>query len=104
MFGGSLEAAALVDYLEHPDTLFDVHKGAGVSFRPWDHQLRQPLYLVKVDPETERAWDLAALVDELPAGTAPGTDPIARLDRLGDLGPGSSCRWEAPSSALSSRP
>ncbi len=92
-FGGSQESSAIIDYFENPQTSFDVHKGIGVSFRPWDHQLRQPLYLVKINPDAERVWDLANLVGELPALYLPGTDPIERLDQIGDLQRASSCRF-----------
>jgi ABC-type branched-subunit amino acid transport system substrate-binding protein len=93
-FGGSLEGPKLVSYLENPRTVFDVHKGIGVSFRPWDHQLRQSLYLVKISPEAKDDWNLAGLVGELPAIYRPGTDPIERLDQLGDLRRDSRCRFE----------
>ncbi|RIH89391.1 ABC transporter, substrate binding protein, PQQ-dependent alcohol dehydrogenase system [Calidithermus terrae] len=92
-FAGSLEGARLVSHLENPGTVFDVHKGIGVSFRPWDHQLRQSLYLVKISPGAKEDWDLAGLVGELPAIYRPGTDPVERLDQLGDLRRDSSCRF-----------
>ncbi|RIH87546.1 ABC transporter substrate-binding protein [Calidithermus roseus] len=92
-FGGSLEGPRLVSYLENPTTVFDVHKGIGVSFRPWDHQLRQSLYLIKINPQARDDWDLAGLVGELPAIYRPGTDPIERLDQLGDLRRDSRCRF-----------
>ena len=92
-FTNSLESADILGYLEDPQTTFDVHKGIGVSFRPWDHQLRQPLYLVKLNPDAERAWGLASLVGELPALYMPDTDPVERLDQLGDLARASGCRF-----------
>src|SRR5438270_2271553 len=42
----STHAAALVSYLEARSTSFDGHKGWPLTFRPGDHQLRQPLYVV----------------------------------------------------------
>jgi ABC-type branched-subunit amino acid transport system substrate-binding protein len=42
----STEPAGLRDYLERGATQFDGHKGWPLSFRAWDHRLRQPLYLV----------------------------------------------------------
>jgi ABC transporter substrate binding protein (PQQ-dependent alcohol dehydrogenase system) len=39
---------ALVEYLES-DPPFDGHKGRALTFRKSDHQLRQPLYLVRAD-------------------------------------------------------
>jgi len=39
------DAAALVAFVESAPP-FDGHKGEALTFRKWDHQLRQPLYLV----------------------------------------------------------
>ena len=41
----SVKAGAILSYLETPSTTFDGHKGWPLSFRSWDHQLRQPLYV-----------------------------------------------------------
>ena len=90
---GTTDPYVLVDYLESPDITFDIGKGPGISFRPWDHQLRQPLYIVRIDPEA--AWGLqvskriglAALVAEVPPEA--GATSVERLDLLGD-GPGES--------------
>ncbi|MDI3281311.1 MAG: ABC transporter substrate-binding protein [Bacillota bacterium] len=90
-FGGSPEGPGLMAYLEDPQTVFDVYKGIGVSFRPWDHQLRQSLYLVQVSSDAKDEWNLASLVGELPAIYYPGTDPVERLDQLGDLRRDSHC-------------
>ncbi len=86
-------APTLVEYLESPRAVFDVHKGTDVSFRPWDHQLRQPLYLVEGNPTAERPWDMASLIDELPIKYAPNTDPIERLDQHGNLQRESRCQF-----------
>lgn len=97
-FGGSTRPKDVVDYLENPATVFDVHKGIGVSFRPWDHQLRQPLYLSKLKAgsatgiELPKKLALASLVGELPAIYKPGTDPIERLDQIGDLKKDTACK------------
>ncbi|QQR40016.1 ABC transporter substrate-binding protein [Devosia rhizoryzae] len=87
---GSTDADAMVAYLEDPQTTFDVLKGPGVSFRPWDHQLRQPLAVVDVRNdvvwrEREIATRVAAAADggTLPEG-APGDDAMQWLDTLGD--------------------
>ncbi|MGD9738188.1 MAG: ABC transporter substrate-binding protein, partial [Bauldia sp.] len=50
---GTLDGPAVVEYLESPEAVFDVLKGPGTSFRPWDHQLRQPIQVVRVDQEVE---------------------------------------------------
>ena len=89
-FGGGAEAQAMADWLMRDGTVLDLHKGIGVSFRPWDRQLRQSLYLVQLNPGAGNGRDLAALLDrarlvgELPAIYMPGTDPVERLDQLGD--------------------
>lgn len=92
-FGGATDADTVIGYLENPTTNFDIWKGIGASFRPWDHQLRQPLYLVKISAEAENAFELASLVGELPALYLPGTDPLERLDQLGDLERASECSF-----------
>jgi ABC-type branched-subunit amino acid transport system substrate-binding protein len=40
------EADALVRFLESGRARFDGHKGMPLSFRAWDHQLRQPLFIL----------------------------------------------------------
>jgi ABC-type branched-subunit amino acid transport system substrate-binding protein len=42
---GVTDAAALVRFLQSAPP-FDGHKGQPLTFRPWDHQLRQPLYVL----------------------------------------------------------
>jgi hypothetical protein len=71
--------------------VFDIWKGIGVSFRSWDRQLRQSLYLVKISETQEDPFLMATLVGELPAIYMPGTDPVERLDQLGDLRDASRC-------------
>lgn len=88
-YGGTIEGPGVLSYLENPSTQFDVYKGVGVSFRPWNHQLRQTLYLVKIDPEATTARNLATLVGELPAIYKAGTKPIESLDQIG-IPPGES--------------
>jgi ABC transporter substrate binding protein (PQQ-dependent alcohol dehydrogenase system) len=56
---------ALVEYLES-DPPFDGHKGRALTFRKSDHQLRQPLYLVR-------------------ASAAGGEEVLAEVPRGGDL-------------------
>lgn len=62
--------AALLSYLEAGSTTFDGHKGWPLSFRPRDHQLRQPLYV-------------AVRSAELPA---PGFRDIPQLSSLSAAG------------------
>jgi len=73
----SSSAIALRNYLERDSTQFDGQKGAPLSFRTWDHQLRQPLYVVEPTPNGG-----ARVVAELPV--AGETESFrAALDRLG---------------------
>jgi hypothetical protein len=92
-FGGAADPAGVVAYMESPNAVFDLHKLLGASFRPWDHQLRQALYLVRVDPDAESVFRTGFLVGELPALYMPGTDPVERLDQIGDLANRSKCRF-----------
>jgi branched-chain amino acid transport system substrate-binding protein len=93
---GTLDGAAITAHLVNPKTVLDLGKGPGTSFRPWDRQLRQPLYTIAVDQDLEwvrtevATWiGMAKLDAEIPGPG--GGDPIARLDQLGD-GPGGACR------------
>ncbi len=93
------DPAALVRYLAEPSSTFDVGKRVALSFRPWDHQLRQPLYVVTMNPDA--AWGptpsdqvaLARVVATVPRATAAGDNAAATLDTLGD-GPGTAGRCE----------
>jgi ABC-type branched-subunit amino acid transport system substrate-binding protein len=96
---GSTDPEAFVDYLESSGAEFDVTKGTAASFRPWDHQLRQPLYVIRVDQESVWDWEfptthvaLANVVGELPNSDAGNGDPTARLDVLGDGPEAGDCR------------
>jgi hypothetical protein len=77
----STASEELREYLARESTQFDGHKGRPLSFRAWDRQLRQPLYL----PNGER------LLEWPPAATA---EESAResLDRIGVGASASECR------------
>lgn len=90
-FTGSLDPTTVMAYMTAPTTVFDVYKGIGTSFRRWDRQLRQTLYLDKIADTPAEAFNMALLVGELPAIYMPGTDPVERLDQLGDLEAQSTC-------------
>jgi ABC-type branched-subunit amino acid transport system substrate-binding protein len=66
-------------YLERDATQLDGHKGWPLSFRGWDHQLRQPLYLVAD----------GRVVSEVPERTGEEGSSRELLDRLG-VGPAAS--------------
>ena len=91
VLGGSATSEAVLAYLNSPTSVFDVWKGIGTSFRPWDRQLRQSLFLVKINESATPGAGAATLVGELPAIYMPGTDPVERLDQLGDLEAASQC-------------
>ncbi len=82
----SVEPVALGAYMVREQTRFDGHKGRPLSFRGWDHQLRQPLYVV---PAT------GGRPIEVPARTS-GTRVADQLDQLGTGASASACRWTSP--------
>jgi ABC-type branched-subunit amino acid transport system substrate-binding protein len=91
----STEASALVSYLESGPP-FDGHKGRSLTFLDWNHQLRQPLYVLKVrEDKPENPWDRLQLIGELPPPTAPGQSVVEVLDTLGEPPTESRCRLEA---------
>jgi branched-chain amino acid transport system substrate-binding protein len=92
---GSTDSAGLIAYLESPDTSFQA-KNTELSFRPWDHQLRQPLYVVEVIPTAEWQRTLTNVVSFARLkGTLPIADETATtvewLDRLGDTRETTAC-------------
>lgn len=76
---------AMLEQLTAERTRFDGHKGRPLSFRAWDNQLRQPLY---VRPAADGE------IVEVPPLVRGGSPPAAeQLDRLGTPADGSTCRW-----------
>jgi hypothetical protein len=73
---------ALTEYLERDSTQFDGHKGRPLGFRAWNHQLRQPLYVVV-------RGDRSTVIEE-PA-TREGEPSRAALDRLGATAANTTC-------------
>jgi ABC-type branched-subunit amino acid transport system substrate-binding protein len=83
--GGVADGAALVPFLESAPS-FDGHKGEALTFRKWDHQLRQPLYIAgprKREEISERRGPFAVLAD---VGES-------NLDALGTAMADSRCRF-----------
>lgn len=72
----------LREYLERDTTRFDGHKGRTLSFRAWDHQLRQPLYVVR---------DGSVIEVPVAPGDADASNDL--LDTLGASRGESACRW-----------
>ncbi|HEX8907217.1 MAG TPA: hypothetical protein VF771_20360, partial [Longimicrobiaceae bacterium] len=82
----SATPGALMVFLESDAAQWDGHKGRPLSFRAWDHQLRQPLYV---------ASPAAPDPVEVPRA-APGSDASSRdvLDRLGTPRDRTECMME----------
>jgi ABC-type branched-subunit amino acid transport system substrate-binding protein len=90
----STEPVALVKYLGGSPP-FDGHKGKALTFRDWNQQLRQPLYIVKArEAPPQNPWDLLELVDEVPAPATRGKPVWEILDTLGEARTESACRLE----------
>jgi hypothetical protein len=77
----SAESAAMARYLSLETTQFDGHKGRPMSFRAWDRQLRQPLYV-----------RTAGRMVEVPADAQADESPRETLDRLGTSAAQSACK------------
>jgi hypothetical protein len=75
------EARRIAEYLARDTTQFDGHKGRPLSFRTWDHQLRQPLYVKR-----------GTMIVEVPAPASPDESSRELLDRLGTRAAQSPCR------------
>jgi ABC-type branched-subunit amino acid transport system substrate-binding protein len=78
-------AQALAAALANDATQFDGHKGAPLSFRSWDHQLRQPLYAVANNAGKETVTD----VPDLARSSRPARQ---LLDELGDSASAHACK------------
>jgi len=78
------DASALAAFLDRESTQFDGHKGQPLSFRSWDHQLRQPVYVIAPASRALRE------VPEIP----PKSSVRDALDRLGATRESSACRFE----------
>jgi ABC-type branched-subunit amino acid transport system substrate-binding protein len=91
---GSADPARLVRALESPGFAFDGRKGVPLSFRPWDHQLRQPIYLIRTNAAARHIpWDLTELAAVVPPPASAGRGSQPALDRLGDPAGLSGCRF-----------
>jgi len=82
----SADTSALVDYLSREVTQFDGHKGVPLSFRTWDRQLRQPVYIVNVGRDRQRR-----VIAEVPASIPSETSSRDALDMLGTSATQSTC-------------
>ncbi|MFQ5803582.1 MAG: ABC transporter substrate-binding protein [Candidatus Methylomirabilales bacterium] len=91
--GGQTDTAGLVSFFEKGHGV-DAHKGQLLTFRPWDHQLRQPLMVLrcKVPAADATRWDVFELLGEVPLRGTPGESRAAILDTLGLSKAESGCR------------
>jgi hypothetical protein len=89
----SVDGASIAEYLERDTTQFDGQKGVPLSFRRWDHQLRQPLYVAPTSdsPVRDARAERSAPPTPIPAPDA--TPARAALDALGTSEQASTCRW-----------
>ena len=81
------DADTIARWLARPQAQFDGHKGAPLSFRAWDRQLRQPLYLPPIGAAA--GPDGGAIT--VPAPVAEES-PRQRLDRIGTGERETTCR------------
>ena len=81
------DAASIARHMAADASQFDCHKGAPLSFRSWDHQLRQPLYTVSRNSGKVNA--------EVPDTSRPSADIRTLLDTIGDAAGTSSCNRRA---------
>jgi branched-chain amino acid transport system substrate-binding protein len=87
------DAPKLVQYLESPDAEFEGYQGVGMTFRPWDHQLRHPIMASRLTATSDDKLRLAEMVGQFPNVLAPGRPASDVLDQLGDTPQTSRCRW-----------
>ncbi len=90
---GTSDPERLVGVLEKGSVAFDGHKGIALTFRPWDHQLRQPVAMSRLVGLNQDPMRLAEAVGTFPNVLAPGRDPTQVLDQLGDRPRETRCRW-----------
>ena len=76
----SADAKQIAEYLTRDTTQFDGHKGRPLSFRPWDHQLRQFLYA-----------NVAGRPVDVPRSPLPETTSREFLDKLGATAATTTC-------------
>ncbi|HEY5062007.1 MAG TPA: hypothetical protein VII52_10755 [Gemmatimonadaceae bacterium] len=81
------DSGAIDAYLRAESTQFDGHKGRPLSFRSWDQQLRQPVYVV-----ARGTAGATRVIAELPAATTDTETSRDVLDRLGTRRADSRCR------------
>jgi ABC-type branched-subunit amino acid transport system substrate-binding protein len=69
---GSVSGPDLASHLARAGTDFEIGKEAPGSFGETDHQLRQSLYIIRLQPGAKTALELARLEATLPTDSLPG--------------------------------
>lgn len=87
------DTAGVLRYLETSATVFEGYQGIGLSFRPWDHQLRHPVMASRLKTAGGDMTALAEMYGQFPNVLAPGREPNQVLDQVGDTAATSRCRW-----------
>ena len=90
-FGGG-DGPSLARYLDSAGALFEGYQGIGLTFRPWDGQLRHPLMASRLTAYSDDEMSLAQMVGQFPNVLAPGRTPADVLDQLGDSARSTRCR------------
>jgi hypothetical protein len=80
-------AAPMAAYLRRESTQFDGHKGRALSFRGWDGQLRQPVYVLARDGS-----GTTRMIGEFPAAPTGAESSRDVLDRIGVRATGAACK------------
>ena len=83
----SVDARAIGNYLRLARAQFDGHKGRPLSFRAWDNQLRQPVYVVAPSDESRR------VIVESPGSATPSASSREVLDKIGTTAASTTCRF-----------
>ena len=82
----SVEARPIAAYLRGVTAQFDGHKGRPLSFRAWDNQLRQPLYVIATSGARR-------LIIESPLATHASVTSRDVLDQIGTKAASTTCRF-----------
>jgi Periplasmic binding protein len=89
---GGTDPSTLARYLDSPQALFEGYQGIGLTFRPWDGQLRHPLMASRLEVTSADPLSLAQMVGQFPNVLAPGRSANDVLDQLGDTAQTTRCR------------
>ena len=76
LLAGQIPCTTLSAALGGEQARYDGHKGKSLSFRMWDHQLRQPLYV-------RTTSGVASEIEELPLSSSGQFSTTESLDLLG---------------------